>query len=249
MKLARRMLLVLFISFVATRGNAHGPRERGVPPLQEEDYGPKFFEQLSRMFRQFSQGDPHHFFQTARPVQCSDLADRGEWKDVAFFSGRKKFGDWYRMSLEEVKNDLAVYIFSGVCQNQRASLQVTTKVPIEEIRVKVNPPVRASFNSDAKGYTFDLPYLFRGTDQNGDSAYTFYPARVSDRYVTHITSHWECKAVAEEYVTYQFLICHTTLFGHDPVDIKPDMRDKPTVSFGASAYTILSNGKSAFTLN
>jgi hypothetical protein len=260
MKLAPVMSFSLLIAAVVMGGNAYGQREREVPPRQGGDYGAEFFDQLRRMFGRFREADLHHVFQMARPVQCSELvADKGVWQDVAFFSGKQKFGNWYRTDLDEVKNDFAVYVFTGDCRTERATLQVTTKVPVDEntgtnrdgrnhfqeIQVKVNAPVSASFNSDSKAYTFELPYLFRGTDQNGDDVYTFNPRHLSDRYVNHVLSRWECKAVTEEYVTYRFLICHTMLFGYEPVDIKPDRRDKPTYSFGASTYSILSDGKEA----
>ena len=247
------MLLTVLIAAVATVTTGYAQRERQVPPPQEQAYGPQFLDQLQRLFGRFSNADLHHIFETARPVRCAELIrDTGEWQDVAFFNGKRK---WYRTSLAEVKNNPAVYTFRGVCGNQRSTLQVTTKVPIGEsldnqekridfsdTPVKVNPPVSASFNSDNKSYAFDLPYLFYGKDENGKNVFTFDPRRLSDKYLTHITSHWECKALTEEYLTYNFLICHTQLFGHDPVEIKPDMRDKPTYSYNASAYSILSDG-------
>lgn len=236
------MLLFLLIIGVVKGTNAYGQGGSGVPPSQAGDYGPRFFEQLQRLFERWTDGDIHHVFQMARPIPCADLTGyQNEWRDVAFFSGRKKIENWYRASLDEVKADVDVYIFQGGCPDSRSALQVTTKVPVEH-GFKTNPPVKAYFNTDNKAYTFDLPYLFRGKSDSGDKVYTFRPQHVSDRYVTDITSHWECKAVAEEYVTYKFLICHTLLFGHDPVDITHG-RDKPTYSFGASAYTILSDGK------
>ena len=241
------MLLFLFIVAVASGTTAYGQGGHEVPHLQAEIYGPEFFDQLQRMFGRLSDADIHHVFQMSRSIPCSELTgDQNEWRDVAFFSGRRKIGNWYRASLEEVKADVAVYIFQGGCPDARAALQLTTKVPVEDgarpAAVKVNPPVKAYFNAEKKAYTFDLPYLFRGKSESGASVYTFRPRHESDRYVTHITSHWECKAMSEEYATYKFLICHTLLFGHDPVDITHG-RDKPTYSFGASAYTILSNGK------
>jgi hypothetical protein len=233
--------LLIFVAGVGTTG--YGQHEREVPHPTDPDYGPQFFEQLQRMFERYKNGDVHHAFQVARPVQCSELiGDNGEWHDVAFFSGSE--GNWYQENLDEIKADLAVYIFEGMCKDQQSILKVTTKVPVADTRdVKVNPPVTAHFKTDNKSYTFDLPYLFR-EKVNGGTFYTFYPKHASDRYVTHITSHWECKAPTEEFATYRFLICHTVLFGHDPVDITHG-RDKPTYSFGASTYSILSDGKPA----
>jgi hypothetical protein len=255
-KLAPAMLFSLLAAAGVVVANAYGQHEHEVPPPQEDNYGAKFLDELHRMFGRFSNTDLHHVFETARPVQCSELVrDGGEWQDVAFFNGDRK---WYRASLAEVTNNPAAYIFQGVCRDQRATLRVTTKVPVDEsagygdrridsseARVKVNPPVGATFNSDSKAYTFELPYLFYGKDENGKSVFTFNPRRPSDKYLTHITSRWECKALTEEYLTYQFLICHTMLFGQEPVDIKP-ARDTGTYSFNASAYSILSDGKESF---
>ena len=235
--------LLIFVAGVGTAG--YGQHEREVPSSSDQDFGPKFFEQLQRMFERYNNGDVHHAFQMARPVGCSELiGDNSEWRYVAFFSGRAKFGNWYQEDLNAIKADPAMYIFKGMCKDKQSLLQVTTKVPVADSRdVKVNPPVTAHFKTDNKSYTFDLPYLFR-EKVNGDSVYTFNPKHASDRYVTHITSHWECKAVTEEFATYRFLICHTVLFGHDPVDITHG-RDKPIYSFGAATYSILSDGKQA----
>ena len=252
------MLLSVLLAASAVATNGFGQREREVPPSPANAYGPQFFEQLHRIFGRFSEADLHHVFQMSRPVQCSELVrDNGEWRDVAFFNGNRKFGNWYRTNFDEVMNNVGVYIFEGGCSYQQANLRLTTEFPVNEgstqesgavilaeAPVKVNPPVSASFSIYTKAYTFDLPYLFSGRDENGRSIYTFSPRRLSDRYLTHVISHWECKAVAEEYLTYQFLVCHTQLFGHEPTDIKPD-RQTFTASYGGSAYFILSNGKEA----
>jgi hypothetical protein len=246
----------LFIIAVVVVSDGLGQREREMPPQQERHFGAAFLDQLERMFQRFSNGDLHRIFETAPPLRCSELVEgSGEWQDVAFFNGRRS---WYRSSVAELQNNPDLYIFKGACSDQLATLKVTTSVPVDEsptrqdersdstkIGVKVNAPVTASFSRDIKGYTFDLPYLFRGKDQDGRTVFGFEPRRQSDKYLTHITSHWECKAVAEEYLTYNFLICRVTLFGHDPIDIKPDMRDKPSTSYGAVAYFLLSNGKEA----
>lgn len=210
------------------------------------------------MFDRFSETDLKHIFQDARPIQCSELIrGTGEWEDVAFFSGNRKFGNWYRSNFDEVMNNVAVFTFEGECGFEQARLRLTTKFPVNEgsvhddgqvgfhdSRARANPPVSTSFNVYTKAYDFELPYLFKGKDENGGSIYTFSPQRVSDRYLTHVTSRWECKALTQEYLTYDFLVCHTYLFGYEPAEIKPD-RIQHTTQFGGSAYFILSNGKEA----
>jgi hypothetical protein len=251
---AARNLFFLTALLIGT--NAHGQRERQVPPTQEDDYGAKFFDQLRRIFGRFRDADLRRAFDTAGPIPCSELVtDKGEWREVAFFNENRKLGDWYRTSLDEVKSDLAVYIFKGACGGRRAAVQVTTKFPVAEsihafqdgripfkdIDVNVNAPVTASFDSQTQAYTFDLPYLFRDTGQNGERLYTLYPRRLSDRYATDVTNRWECKAVNADDVTYQFLICNTTLLDHYSGSRNQDRNS----SFGSSAYSILSDGREA----
>jgi hypothetical protein len=241
-----KTLLSLLIAALVVTGSVYSQNEHQVPPPKAQAFGPKFFEELQRMFKTFSGGDLHHIFQQARAIRCSEVTGAGrEWRDVAYFSGKAKFGNWVLTNSEEVDSGLAVYIFDGVCRDESSILRVTTKVPVEGgPDVRVNPAVTALFHTDTKAYTFELPYLFRGRDQNGGRIYTFNPQHASDRYITHITSRWECKELTEEYVTHRFLICHTMLFGSDPVDITHG-RDKPSYSFGASAYSILADGRIA----
>jgi hypothetical protein len=252
------MLFIFFIATAvtgATRQAQHTPEVAHAPA---KDYGPEFFNQLGRMFEGFTNESLRHVFSVSRPIQCSDLVqDQTEWRMVAFFSGREKFGNWYRENVNEVKTDRAVYIFTGDCRDPRSPVQVTTKVPVEpvprekdgkvnpeEIQIKSNPPVKATFLAQTKAYTFTLPYLFHGKDDNGGSVYTFYPQRLADHYVTNVTSKWECKEVAGEYGSYRFLICHTQLFDLEPVDaVRSRDRDKPLSSWGTSTYAILSDGR------
>jgi hypothetical protein len=234
----------------------YAQRERQVPPPREDRYSPRFFDQLHRLYGSLSNKDLPRVFRAARPIQCSELArDKGEWQDVAFFSGNGKFGNWYRASIDEVTSSVASFVFESECGFQQAPLRLTTKFPVnegpshrdgtvvsQETAVKENPPVNVSFNIYTRAYDFDLPYLFYGKDETGGRIFTFSPRRLSDRYLTHVSSHWECKAATEEYLTYPFLVCHTTLLGYEPAEIKPD-RISNTYSFGGSAYFILSNGK------
>ena len=224
--------------------------------MQDNDYGVKFFDQLRTIFGRFRDMDLKRVFQMARPVQCAELVtDKGEWKEVAFFNENRKLGDWYRTTLDEVKSELAVYVFRSACGGPRASVQVTTKFPVDEsvksyqagripfrnIDINVNSPVTATYDAQSQIYTFDLPYLFRATNNTGDLIYTLHPRRLSDRYATDVMNRWECKSVSADDVTYKFLICHTTLVSRNA---GPD--SSRTVPFGASAYSILSDGREAY---
>src|SRR5262249_53041162 len=99
-----------------------------------------------------------------------------------------------------------------------------------------------SFDAATRAYKFDLPYLFRETDQNGERVYTLYPRRLSDRYATDVMNRWECKAVNADDVTYQFLICHTSLL--DRYVGSRNQQDRGS-GFGSTAYSILSDGREA----
>jgi hypothetical protein len=248
-----KVLLLIFLCLAAPR--AYGQLEREVPSSQGNEYEAKFFDQLRSIFGRFRDADLQRVFQMARPMQCSELVtDNGEWREVAFFNENRKLGDWYRTNLDEVKSDLAVYTFKGDCRGRRSPVQVTTRFPVDEsiksyrerritfreIDVNVNSPVTAAYDSQTEAYTFDLPYLFRAIDSNDHPVYTLNPHRLTDRYATDVTNRWECKSVGAEDVTYQFLICHTTLVSRGAA-----VGSRGTVPFGASAYSILSDGKEA----
>lgn len=260
MKSRPAALLALTFAFSAFLGTAASAQhERQIPPPDDSstpnDYSAKFFEQLQRMFGRFRDSDLKRAFDSARAVQCSELVtDKGEWREVAFFNENRKLGDWYRKSLDEVKGDLAVYIFKGACGGPRAAVQVTTKFPVEEsynraaagkipferIDVNVNAPVSVIYDPKSQAYTFDLPYLYHVRSETGDMVYSLNPRTLDDRYDPTFTNHWDCKAVTADDVTYQFLICRNQLL---PREARARYEDKG--SFGSSAYSILSDGKEA----
>src|SRR5262245_37342068 len=247
--------LALIVVLGATA--VHGQREREIQPPEESQYGRRFFLQLRDVFGRFRDTDLRRAFEMAQPIHCPELInDPGVWRTVAFFNEKRELGDWYRSSLEEVKSDLAAFIFKGVCLGDQSPVQLTTKFPVtetidaynrgrirfEEIEVNVNTAVRASFDSQIRAYTFDLPYLFLVSQQGNENVYSLNPPRLEgrDRYATDTINHWECKSVTGEAVTYQFLICRTTTVARNP-----SVRSQQRASFGASAYFILSDGKEA----
>jgi hypothetical protein len=216
-----------------------------------------FFTELHRIFGRFHDADLQRVFDSAKPARCSDLvSDTGEWRDVAFFNEYRKFGDWYRTTLDEVKGDPTAYMFKGTCSGERSRVEVTTAFPVEQsfddyrhrrirfrdIRMIVNPPVVAHVDRATGAYTFDLPYLFRVSHKGGYPLYALNAPTLSDRYAPEVTNHWECKAVTAESVTYQFLICHDTLVWRDDEAGKQNS----VRSYGSSAFSILSDGKQAF---
>ncbi len=229
-------------------------RERIADQSQSEQ---KFFEQLRNLFGRFRDGDLQRAFEMAGPIRCSDLVSgSGEWRSVAFFNEDRKLGDWYHSSLEEVKGDLSTYIFQGPCASEEGPVQLVTKFPVKdsldryydgrihfnEIKINVNPAVRAAFDSRSQAYRFELPYLYSVKGKPGEIVYSLFADRASDRYVTNVTNQWECKFVHANDVTFQFLICDTWTV---PRDVDP--RNRGRQSFGSAAYFILSDGKEATT--
>ncbi len=239
--------------------NGYGQRERQIqPPAEPAQYGRRFFTQLRAVFGKFRDSDLQRVFESAQPIECAEFVNGdGEWRTVAFFNEKRELGDWYRSNFEEVKSDLSVFLFKGICRGERGPVQLTTKFPVtesieaynhgaiasENIEVNVNAPVSVFFNSQTEAYAFDLPYLFLISRQNDESIYSLEPPRLAERekYATDVVDHWDCKSVGGDSVTYHFLICRTTTMPRDP-RIRSQVR---TPAFGASAYFILSDGREA----
>ncbi len=234
----------------------YAQRERQLPsPPEEAQYSRKFFTQLRSIFGRFRDSDLQRVFDAAQPIQCSELInDPGEWRPVAFFNEKRELGDWYHANFEEVRHDLAVFIFKGVCRGERGPVQLTSKFPVadrieayaqgliglDEVDVNVNAAVRASFSSQTEAYEFDLPYLFLVKQGDGEFLYSLEAPHLTDRYATDVSDHWGCKSVSAEAVTYQFLICRSTTV---PRGRAAAIQQR--AAFGASAYYILSDGKEA----
>jgi hypothetical protein len=257
MQVALRVRSAFLVLIFVAQAGVNAQHERQIPPPsgQDSEYGAKFFDELRRIFGRFRDADLRRVFDSARAAQCSELAtDKGEWREVAFFNENRKLGDWYRTSLDEVRGDLAVYIFKGGCGGSHASLQVTTKFPVEEsyhryqdgripfdqIDVNVNAAVSATFDPATQVYTFDLPYLYR-TTRDGEPVYTLFPRYLNDAYAPDVTNHWDCKVVTADDVTYQFLICRTNLVPRSG----RGRSNQGSPTFGSLAYSILSDGKEA----
>jgi hypothetical protein len=231
-------------------------QRRQLPPLDENAYGTKFFEELHNIFGIFREEDLRRVFQMAKPIRCPDLvASKGQWRTVAFFNEDRSLGEWCRNSLEEVKADLSVYIFKGSCKGDRGSIQVTTQFPVEssidayhdrqiplsQVEVNTNAPVNVVFDPRNQTYDFELPYLYLTGRRNSGNIYSLIAPSREDRYAPEVADRWECKAVRSKDVTYQFLICRTSMVARSAA-----LRDQEP-GFGASAYFILSDGMEAQT--
>lgn len=219
------------------------------------DFGSRFFSQLNSIFGKFRDSELQRVFQTAEPIHCSELiSGKGEWREVAFFNENRKLGDWYRSNIEEVRNDLSVYLFKGTCSSVFGTVQITTKFPVEEssdrydegkipfdqIDVNVNRPVNAVFDSRTGAYSFDLPYLYLTSHQGSNNTYSLVPPHYDDKYARDVTNLWDCKAVKSADITYRFMICRTSVASRGL-----SRNQTSTPAFGSSAYFILSDGTEA----
>jgi len=222
---------------------------------EESRYDSKFFDQLHIIFGRFRNSDLRRVFQDAQTIVCSELIGRkGEWRTVAFFNEDRTLGDWCRESLEEVKADLAVYTFKGICSGNQGTVQVATEFPtaesmaayqqrridLDEVDVTVNDPVNVVLDQLTMAFTFDLPYLFQ-TSREPRRVYSFVAPDRNAVYASDVTSRWECKAVSSKDVTYRFLICRV---GTVPQG-KLHRNETWEPSFGSSAFFILSDGTEA----
>lgn len=252
-------LRVLFlICLLFTPASVYAQRERQVPPQEESAYGSKFFDQLRLIFGMFHDLDLQRAFQMAQPIQCSELVvSKGEWRTVAFFNEDRSLGEWCHNSIEEVKADLSMYIFKGSCGGDQGAIQVTTEFPVgasidaynegkiglDQVDVNVNAPVKVVFDPRTQAYSFELPYLFLVGRRGSGNVYSLVAPQPGNPYATDVTDHWECKAVKSNDVTYRFLICRTSTVARNTA-ARNQGRE---LAFGASAYSILSDGMEAQT--
>src|SRR4030095_11608245 len=99
----RALVLLAAISALLRAGNANAqPRRLELPTDSAErpgndnagDSETKFFDQLRSLFGRFRDGDLDRAFESAQPIQCSELiSDNGEWRPVAFFNEDRRLGD------------------------------------------------------------------------------------------------------------------------------------------------------------
>ena len=251
-----RVFFLIFVLFAPAGIQAQ--REGQLQPPEEGAYGSKFFDQLRSIFGRFRDADLQRAFQMAEPIQCSELViSKGEWGTVAFFNEDRSLGEWCRNSLEEVKADLAVYKFKGLCRGDQGTIQVTTEFPVgasidaynegkiglDQVDVNVNEPVSAVFDPRSQAYRFELPYLFLVGRRSSGNVYSLVAPHRDDSYARDVTSRWECKAVKSNDVTYRFLICRTATVARNTAARNQNRE----LSFGASAYFILLDGVEAQT--
>src|SRR6266446_4506562 len=106
--------LVLILLLLPLTSHAQVRRQVPAPSQQSGgDFGSKFFDDLRSLFGRLQQSELDRAFQRAKPIHCSDLVGQtGEWKEVAFLNDDRNLGDWHFDSIQEVKSDLAAFVFS-----------------------------------------------------------------------------------------------------------------------------------------
>jgi len=213
-------------------------------------YDLKFFQVLKKVFDDFGEVELQRAFQSAQPISCSELV--GNWRQAAFFSEDRNLERWYFKSFAEVQAELSRYMFQGPCQSESATLELRTRFPVREsvddynkagiefdrIAFKLNPPVKAAFDSKLRTYIFELPYLYPTGIR--DNTYTLVPQNSSVKLATDVTNRWECKAVKAADVTYRFLLCRTSI-----VPRNQSLRSASEDKIGKFAYALLTDGREA----
>jgi hypothetical protein len=226
-----------------------------VPAQDADEFGSRFFEQLRTLFGQLEQSDLDRAFQQARPIRCSDLAARGEWKQVAFLNDDRSLGNWHLDTLEKVKRDLAKFVFSGTCRGEQGPVRLATSFPIQENLAKArvsqtatlndvmrnNNPVSVIFDARTEAYTFQLPYLYVASRDGKSVLYTLYPDAESSRPAPAVAEEFRCKSSSSGDLTYRFMLCRTHVVDRDPY-VQQRNEKQP---LGNAAYYILSDGKEA----
>jgi hypothetical protein len=231
-------------------------RPVSAPAQENGDFGSKFFEDLGILFGRLQQSDLDRAFQRAKPARCSDLVGQtGEWKEVAFLNDDRKLGDWHYSNIDDVKRDLAAFVFSGICRGEVGPVKVATSYPVEEsydrfkegkipfskIVINDNDPVSVIFDRTMEAYVFQLPYLYLESQTNSDVVYTLTPPKMISRPETTVSLEFRCKALSDAELTYRFLLCRTRVANRDP-HIENQNVKQP---LGNAAYYILSDGKEA----
>jgi hypothetical protein len=212
----------------------------------------KFFQVLKTLFDDFSTSDLSRRFQSAQPIQCSELV--GDWRPAAFLNDDPKLERWFYKTFDEVQAELARYSFRGRCDSESGAVEVTTRFPIREsveaynsrkidfdkIAYKTNTAVRATFDSKTRTYGFSLPYLYLIGRRNGTNQYSLVPPDGGAKPASEVTNDWDCKAVKPATATYRLLLCRTIILPRNAA-----VRSQVEAVAGTSAFVILSDGKEA----
>jgi hypothetical protein len=251
----RWFLALVIAGFSAAPAYAQDPPATAQSPA----FDAKFFQVLKALFDDFSGTDLARRFQSAQPIQCSELL--GDWRPAAFLNDDPKLERWFYRTFGEVQAELARYSFRGRCDSESAPLDVSSRFPIREsvdaynsrkidfdkIAYKVNAAVRATFDARTRTYGFSLPYLYLAGQRNGTNQYSLVPPDGTAKPTSDVTNAWDCKAVKPATAAYRLLLCRTVIQPRNTA-----IRSQAEAVAGTSAFVILSDGKEAvstFTLS
>jgi hypothetical protein len=237
-------------------GGAQVRRQVPAPEQESGDFGSKFFEDLRSLFGRLQRSELDRAFRQAKPIRCSDLAGQmGEWKEVAFLNDDRQLGDWHFENIDEVKQDLVAFVFSGTCRSEQAGLRVASSFPVTEtveqyrqgripfskIAINDNDPVNVALDQATGAYTFQLPYVYTERKNGTDVVYTLTAPRTTSKPEPSLAIEFSCKALSGLDLTYRFLLCRSHLVNRG--GRVQDDGGRP--SLGSAAYFILSDGKEA----
>lgn len=257
------LLLLPLTSYAQVRRQVPAPAQQDKQDDQDNgrfgreangDFGRKFFEDLGSLFGRLQRSELDGAFRRAKAIRCSDLAGQmAEWKEVAFLNDDRKLGDWHHDNLEDVKNDMVAFVFSGTCRDDQSAVRVATSYPVTEsvqqyqqgkikfsqIAINDNDPVTVTFDSTSGAYTFQLPYVYTERKNGTDIVYTLTPPRLNSSPDAGVAIEFRCKAINDADLTYRFLLCRSRVVNRD------GRYREDTPSLGSAAYYIMSDGKEA----
>ena len=216
----------------------------------QDAFGTKFFDNLTTLFGRLQKSKLDTVFQDAKAVRCADLLD-AKWRQVGFLNDDRNLMAWHYQTIEQVRDDLVRYVFSGACPNNRSPLKLTTSYPVGEsleqfiagkgplskVVVRENESVKASFDRSTNSYKFQLPFLYLEERLVGQPIYTLTPPTAASKPASDTAEEFRCKAVTDGDLIYRFLLCRTKLVATKgrPVNLEK----------GSFGYDILSDGKEA----
>jgi len=250
-----RISAVFLAGFLMLLGNAPLEAQTAAANTPGKAYDTRFFQALQRIFATFNDADLQRVFQEMQPIRCSELV--GDWRTTAFYSENRNLERWYYKTFEEVQADLSRYIFQGKCDSEFANVDVVSRFPVRQsmeaynkgevefdrIAFKVNAPVQATFDSKARVYSFEMPYLYVTGRNGANTSYSMMPPDGAAQFAQEVTNRWDCKAVKDTDTAYRFLLCRTGILPRNPA-----LRSKAGAGTqGTSAYVILSDGREART--
>ena len=125
----------------------------------------------------------------------------------------------------------------------RDSMEAYNKGEIEFDRIafKINAAVGATFDSRARVYAFELPYLYVPGRNGANSTYSMMPPNAAAKYAQEVTNRWECKRSRTRMLPTASCFAGPRSFRRNRA-IRNQAEDGER---GSSAYVLLTDGREA----